>query len=71
MSAHAAAALRRPGTPKDEARAVLLLVSPLADYVSGATLVVDGGSSSWMPRATPPRDLLRGGVMPMEPSGSS
>jgi NAD(P)-dependent dehydrogenase (short-subunit alcohol dehydrogenase family) len=37
------AALGRPGTPEDVARAVLLLASPLADYVSGATLV-DGGA---------------------------
>lgn len=36
----------RPGTPADIARAVLLLVSPLADYVNGASLVVDGGSSA-------------------------
>jgi NAD(P)-dependent dehydrogenase (short-subunit alcohol dehydrogenase family) len=36
----------RPGTPEDIARAVLLLVSPLADYISGTSLVVDGGGSA-------------------------
>ena len=45
----------RPGTPEDVARAVLFLVSPLADYVNGASLVVDGGSSeytNWSPKCT-------------------
>jgi len=45
-SARAAAALGRAGTPEDVARAVLLLASPLADYISGTTLVVDGGASA-------------------------
>lgn len=36
----------RPGTPEDIANAVLLLASPLADFVTGTTLVVDGGSSA-------------------------
>lgn len=44
--ARAAAALGRPGSAQDVARAVLLLASPLAEYVSGATLVVDGGASA-------------------------
>lgn len=47
----------RPGTPDDIARAVLLLLSPLADYVNGALLSVDGGSSagrlSLRPRSAP------------------
>jgi NAD(P)-dependent dehydrogenase (short-subunit alcohol dehydrogenase family) len=38
--------LGRPGDPSDVARAVLLLASPLADYVSGASLAVDGGSGA-------------------------
>ncbi len=45
-AARTAAPLGRPGTPEDVARAVLLLASPLASYVSGAALVVDGGSSA-------------------------
>jgi 3-oxoacyl-[acyl-carrier protein] reductase len=36
----------RTGTPTDIANAVLMLASPLADFVTGTTLVVDGGSSS-------------------------
>jgi NAD(P)-dependent dehydrogenase (short-subunit alcohol dehydrogenase family) len=35
--------LGRMATPEDVADACLLLASPLASYVSGATLVVDGG----------------------------
>lgn len=35
-----------PGKPEDIADAVLLLASPLAGFVTGTTLVVDGGSSS-------------------------
>lgn len=33
----------RAGTPEDMANAVAFLASPLADYVAGQTLVVDGG----------------------------
>jgi NAD(P)-dependent dehydrogenase (short-subunit alcohol dehydrogenase family) len=45
-AARAAAPLGRSGSPDDVARAVLLLASPLAGYVSGASLVVDGGASA-------------------------
>ena len=45
-AARAAIPLGRPGEPADVASAVLMLASRLADYVSGATLVVDGGSSA-------------------------
>jgi 3-oxoacyl-[acyl-carrier protein] reductase len=38
--------LRRRGTPGDIAGAVLYLLSDLAGFVSGHTLVVDGGSSA-------------------------
>lgn len=44
--ARAAVPLGRPGTPEDIANAVLLLVSPLAEYISGARLTVDGGGSA-------------------------
>lgn len=38
--------LRRQGTPEDIARAALFLASPLADYVSGIVMPVDGGWST-------------------------
>ena len=37
--------LGRMGTPADMAGAALLLASPLAAYVVGHTLIVDGGLS--------------------------
>jgi 3-oxoacyl-[acyl-carrier protein] reductase len=36
--------LGRPGTPRDAAGPVLFLSSPLADYVTGHTVLVTGGS---------------------------
>ena len=45
--------LGRPGTPADIANAVLLLASPLAAYVTGATLTVDGGGSAGNPTIRP------------------
>lgn len=44
--ARAGAPLGRPGNPEDIANAVLLLASPLADFVNGASLSVDGGSGA-------------------------
>jgi len=38
-----AIALRRLGTPQDIANAVLFFASPLADFVNGQVLQVDGG----------------------------
>ncbi|MBV7266421.1 SDR family NAD(P)-dependent oxidoreductase [Erythrobacter ani] len=35
--------LRRMGTPEDMAGAALFLASPLASYITGQTIVVDGG----------------------------
>lgn len=36
-------ALRRPGRPEEVAAAAVFLASPLASYITGATLTVDGG----------------------------
>jgi NAD(P)-dependent dehydrogenase (short-subunit alcohol dehydrogenase family) len=35
--------LRRVGTPEDQARAILFLISPAAAYITGVNLTVDGG----------------------------
>jgi 3-oxoacyl-[acyl-carrier protein] reductase len=45
-AARTAVPLGRPGEPADVARAILFLASPLADFVNGATLAVDGGSAA-------------------------
>jgi 3-oxoacyl-[acyl-carrier protein] reductase len=37
--------LRRKGTPVDVANAVLFLASPLASYITGSVIIVDGGLS--------------------------
>lgn len=36
-------ALKRPGTSRDIANAVLYLVSPLADFITGEIMDADGG----------------------------
>jgi 3-oxoacyl-[acyl-carrier protein] reductase len=36
--------LGRPGTPEEAAGPVLFLASPLSDYVTGAVILVTGGS---------------------------
>ena len=43
---HASACLRRYGRPSDQAAAVAFLLSDDAEYITGASLTVDGGTST-------------------------
>jgi len=48
----------RAGTPQDIAHAALFLASPLAEFITGEVLSVDGGSSTgrtWLPFSGPAR----------------
>ena len=44
--------LKRPGQPRDLDGAVVFLASPSSEYVTGQTLLVDGGISTGATRAT-------------------
>jgi NAD(P)-dependent dehydrogenase (short-subunit alcohol dehydrogenase family) len=46
LAARPTAPLGRHGVPDDVARVVLFLVSELAAFVSGATIVIDGGDTA-------------------------
>jgi NAD(P)-dependent dehydrogenase (short-subunit alcohol dehydrogenase family) len=46
MASRPTAPLGRHGVPDDVARVVLFLVSELAAFVSGATIVIDGGDTA-------------------------
>jgi 3-oxoacyl-[acyl-carrier protein] reductase len=54
-------ALKRPGHPRDIARAALFLVSDLAEWITGQALTVDGGEFMTFPStgARRTRDFLR------------
>lgn len=49
--------LHRLGTKTDVAEAAIFLTSPLSSYITGATLVVDGGS--WMVEGGGSRSALQ------------
>jgi citronellol/citronellal dehydrogenase len=46
--------LGRMGTPEDVASVIAFLVSPAASYVTGTTVVVDGGADAWGQAEAPP-----------------
>jgi NAD(P)-dependent dehydrogenase (short-subunit alcohol dehydrogenase family) len=56
------------GTPGDIANVALFLASEASRYIVGQTLVVDGGTTSWMPFGTqfkdPPGTILGKGYVP-------
>jgi citronellol/citronellal dehydrogenase len=47
--------LGRLGTPEEAAAAIAFLASPAASYVTGTTVVVDGGADAWGLGQPPPR----------------
>ncbi|MCG3147169.1 MAG: 3-oxoacyl-[acyl-carrier-protein] reductase FabG [Verrucomicrobiae bacterium] len=47
-------------TPRDVANAVRFLASPAARYFLGQTLIMDGGTTAWMPFSEDYREPMRG-----------
>jgi citronellol/citronellal dehydrogenase len=46
--------MRRPGLPEEVAETIAFLASPGGGYVTGTTVVVDGGSDAWGMGTLPP-----------------
>ena len=55
--------LGRPGIPEDLARAVLFFASPMAEFISGQMILVDGGVSTKFPFAIRGTDSSMVGVI--------
>ncbi len=53
VSGNTSAPLQRWATPEDIANAVVFLASPLASFITGQTLLVDGGATANFPLTTP------------------
>jgi NAD(P)-dependent dehydrogenase (short-subunit alcohol dehydrogenase family) len=53
--------LKRPGEPQDLDGAVVFLASESSRYITGQTLLVDGGISTGATRATVPNTRSEGG----------
>jgi citronellol/citronellal dehydrogenase len=50
--------MRRPGTPEEVAATIAFLASDGGGYVTGTTIVVDGGADAWgMGQEPPPREV--------------
>jgi NAD(P)-dependent dehydrogenase (short-subunit alcohol dehydrogenase family) len=47
-------------SPRDVAQAAVFLASPAARYIVGQTLIMDGGTTSWMPFSEAYREPMRG-----------
>ena len=54
--------LGRLGTPEEVATVIAFVVSPGASYMTGATILVDGGADAWGHGQPPPAPVL-----PMSP----
>ncbi len=53
VSANTSAPLQRWATPEDIANAVVFFASPLSSFITGQTLLVDGGATANFPLTTP------------------
>ena len=50
--------LGRMGTPEDIAEAIAFVASPRGSYITGTTIVIDGGLDAWGAGSPPPRAAM-------------